>query len=102
MHYLSMCKKNVSWRWGFAVLAFGVGRALLLLLCGLPKYCYQPPVGSPLTKIAQVCTAALLNSNKALPAHPSMLYDVNIKGKKCSSHQHIEVHPLILMFFSAS
>ena len=70
-----------SWGWGYAIPTFGMGFALVLILSGRPWYRHQPPIGSPLTEVAQVFTAAILNAKKRVPADPSMLYDIDVRGK---------------------
>lgn len=49
---------RVGWTAGFSVLAGAVGLALGLFLAGVRRYRKQIPVGSPVTKMAQVFVAA--------------------------------------------
>ena len=48
----------MSWSAGFSVIAGSVGIAVLIFLIGIPRYRKQVPVGSPLTRVAQVIVAA--------------------------------------------
>lgn len=48
----------MSWLAGFSVIAGSVGIAVLIFLIGIPRYQKQVPVGSPLTRVAQVIVAA--------------------------------------------
>lgn len=49
----------MSWSIGFSIIAVSVGISIAIFLIGIPKYRKQVPVGSPLTRIAQVIVAAL-------------------------------------------
>ncbi|KAG0576798.1 hypothetical protein KC19_5G108500 [Ceratodon purpureus] len=79
-------QETVAWGWGYAVPAFGLGIAFVLFISGLPKYRHQPPTGSPLTEIAQVFTAAILNAKVDVPADPGMLHDAKVQGKRNVLH----------------
>lgn len=77
---------RVSWGWGYAVPAFGLALAIVVFLSGTTRYRNQPPSGSPLTQIAQVFTAAVWNGNVAVPADYTLLYEVDVKGKRNVLH----------------
>ena len=79
-------QETVAWGWGYAVPAFGLGIAFVLFISGLPKYRHQPPTGSPLTEVAQVFTAAILNAKVDVPADPGMLHDAKVQGKRNVLH----------------
>lgn len=49
----------MSWSLGFSIIAGSVVIAIVIFLIGIPKYRKQVPVGSPLTRVAQVIVAAL-------------------------------------------
>lgn len=49
---------NIGWGWGFAIPALVVAAALGVFLTGTSRYRREVPVGSPLTKVAQVIVAA--------------------------------------------
>ncbi|KAF3496216.1 hypothetical protein DY000_02056170 [Brassica cretica] len=55
---LIFIQERVSWLAGFSVIAGSVGIAVLIFLIGIPRYQKQVPVGSPLTRVAQVIVAA--------------------------------------------
>ncbi|CAH2064145.1 unnamed protein product [Thlaspi arvense] len=55
---LIFIQERVSWAVGFSVVAGSVGIGILIFLIGIPKYRKQVPVGSPLTRVAQVIVAA--------------------------------------------
>ncbi|KAI3697662.1 hypothetical protein L6452_30757 [Arctium lappa] len=50
---------NIGWGWGFGIPAVVVAVALLVFLVGKTTYRKEVPVGSPLTKVAQVMVAAV-------------------------------------------
>ncbi|XP_057814976.2 protein NRT1/ PTR FAMILY 5.4 isoform X2 [Cryptomeria japonica] len=52
---------NVSWGAGFGIVASASLISILIFLCGTPKYRHRVPVGSPITRIAQVLVAAFRN-----------------------------------------
>lgn len=49
---------NIGWGMSFGILAGVLAAAIILFLAGVKKYRRQVPVGSPLTRIAQVVVAA--------------------------------------------
>ncbi|KAA0034758.1 protein NRT1/ PTR FAMILY 5.4 [Cucumis melo var. makuwa] len=49
---------NIGWGLSFGILAGVLAAAIILFLAGVKKYRRQVPVGSPLTRIAQVVVAA--------------------------------------------
>ncbi|KAL0714391.1 hypothetical protein Bca4012_021370 [Brassica carinata] len=55
---LIFIQERVSWSAGFSVIAGSVGIAVVIFLIGIPRYRKQVPVGSPLTRVAQVIVAA--------------------------------------------
>ncbi|KAH7430326.1 hypothetical protein KP509_09G093500 [Ceratopteris richardii] len=61
---------NAGWGIGFAIPLAGMVASLLLLLCGMPLYRYEPPRGSPLTRILQVFVAAARHSGVRSPTQP--------------------------------
>lgn len=77
---------RVSWGWGYALPAFGLAMAILLLLCGVPRYRHQLPKGSPLTEVAQVFTAAFRNAKQDIPNDPFLLHDVTKEGQRIVLH----------------
>ncbi|CAE6076251.1 unnamed protein product [Arabidopsis arenosa] len=56
---LIFIQERVSWSLGFSIIAGTVVIAIVIFLIGIPKYRKQVPVGSPLTRVAQVIVAAL-------------------------------------------
>ncbi|XP_010504249.1 PREDICTED: protein NRT1/ PTR FAMILY 5.4 [Camelina sativa] len=57
---LIFIQERVSWSIGFSIIAGSVGIGITIFLIGIPKYRKQAvPVGSPLTRVAQVIVAAL-------------------------------------------
>ncbi|XP_038892997.1 protein NRT1/ PTR FAMILY 5.4 [Benincasa hispida] len=50
---------NIGWGLSFGILAGVLAAAIILFLAGVKKYRRQVPVGSPLTRIAQVVVAAV-------------------------------------------
>ncbi|KAK3157094.1 hypothetical protein QOZ80_2AG0116080 [Eleusine coracana subsp. coracana] len=85
---------NVSRRWGYGVCAVGILCGLAVFLAGTPKYRFKKLVGSPLTQVAAVATAAWSKRALPLPSDPDMLYDVgdvtaagnDVKGKQRLPH----------------
>ncbi|CAA7046160.1 unnamed protein product [Microthlaspi erraticum] len=55
---LIFIQERVSWSLGFSIIAGSVGIAIVVFLIGIPKYRKQIPVGSPITRLAQVFVAA--------------------------------------------
>ncbi|KAL5232048.1 hypothetical protein ABZP36_030824 [Zizania latifolia] len=80
---------NVGRRWGYGICAVGILAGLAVFLSGTRKYQFKKLVGSPLSQVAAVTTAAWSKRALPLPSDPDMLYDVDdaaaagedIKGK---------------------
>ncbi|EOA25405.1 hypothetical protein CARUB_v10018737mg, partial [Capsella rubella] len=67
---LIFIQERVSWSIGFSIIAGSVGIGITIFLIGIPKYRKQVPVGSPLTRIAQVIVAALKKWRLSSTRHP--------------------------------
>ncbi|MCO5569354.1 hypothetical protein L7F22_023066 [Adiantum nelumboides] len=80
---------NVSWTWGFGVPAAMMGVAIISFFSGTPLYRHQKPGGSPLTRIAQVFTAAFSKRSVSALPDPNLLYettDCSIQGSRKLEH----------------
>ncbi|KAI5017936.1 hypothetical protein ZWY2020_042824 [Hordeum vulgare] len=85
---------NIGRRWGYGICAVGILAGLGVFLCGTKMYRFKNLVGSPLTQVAAVTTAAWSKRALPLPSDPSMLYDVDdaaaagedLKGKQKLPH----------------
>ncbi|CAM8950451.1 unnamed protein product [Rhodiola kirilowii] len=60
---------NLGWVWGFGISTLAIFLAIPVFLAGSPIYKNKIPSGSPLTTIAKVIIAALVNS--CIPQSPS-------------------------------
>ncbi|VAH17975.1 unnamed protein product [Triticum turgidum subsp. durum] len=85
---------NIGRRWGYGICAVGILAGLGVFLCGTKMYRFKKLVGSPLTQVAAVTTAAWSKRTLPLPSDPSKLYDVDdaaaagedLKGKQKLPH----------------
>ncbi|KAL4562108.1 hypothetical protein LXL04_034302 [Taraxacum kok-saghyz] len=65
---------NIGWGWGFAIPAIVVAAALGVFLAGKNRYRLEAPVGSPITKVAQVIVAAARKRRLSLENDGSGMY----------------------------
>ncbi|KAD3337854.1 hypothetical protein E3N88_33375 [Mikania micrantha] len=71
---------NIGWGWGFAIPAVVVALALALFLSRKIAYRREVPVGSPLTKVAQVIVAAFRKRRLILDDGWSMCVEAQENG----------------------
>ncbi|XP_073012095.1 protein NRT1/ PTR FAMILY 6.3-like [Typha latifolia] len=67
-------------RWGYGACAVAIVAGLAIFLSGTRRYRFKKLVGSPLTQIAAVVTAAWRKRRLELPADPTLLYDVDVSA----------------------
>ncbi|TVU48699.1 hypothetical protein EJB05_08344 [Eragrostis curvula] len=80
--------------WGYGVCVAAILVGLVVFLAGTAKYRFKKLVGSPLTQIAAVTSAAWRKRAMPMPSDPAMLYDVHdaaaagedVKGKQKMPH----------------
>lgn len=66
---------NVGWGWGLGVPTIAMGLSIIAFVFGYPLYRNLDPVGSPFTRLVQVCVAAWKKrSLQASSSGPGMLY----------------------------
>ncbi|RRT37434.1 hypothetical protein B296_00052335 [Ensete ventricosum] len=68
---------NLGRRWGYGICAVAIMLGLVVFLSGTRRYRFKRLVGSPLTQVAVVVASAWRKRRLALPADPSMLYDLD-------------------------
>ncbi|CAL9113372.1 unnamed protein product, partial [Musa acuminata var. zebrina] len=68
---------NLGRPWGYGICAVAIVFGLVVLLSGTRRYRFKRLVGSPLTQVAVVVASAWRKRRLALPADPSMLYDLD-------------------------
>ncbi|KAI0520603.1 hypothetical protein KFK09_008079 [Dendrobium nobile] len=68
---------NVGRKWGYSICAAAILSGLAVFLAGTNRYRYKNLVGSPLTQIAAVFTAAFRKRNLQQPSDPSLLHDID-------------------------
>eukprot|EP00253_Pinus_taeda_P009956 PITA_09956 len=64
-----------SWGIGFGIPTVAMAISIPIFIYGTPLYRHQVPGGSPITRIAQVFVAAMLNRNKSLPSDTGMFHE---------------------------
>ncbi|KAH7290929.1 hypothetical protein KP509_30G069700 [Ceratopteris richardii] len=82
-------QNDVSWTLGFGIPAAMMGLAILSFFSGTVLYRHQKPGGSPLTRIAQVFSAALYKRKIKTLSDPSLLYETlacSIQGSRKLEH----------------
>ncbi len=83
---------HVSFGLGYGIPTAGLAIAILVFLSGTPWYRLQRVIqGSPLTQVAQVLTAAVLNFRVAVPTDPSLLHETDMQKqtKKNLKRRHL-------------
>ncbi|KAH9557241.1 hypothetical protein CY35_07G074900 [Sphagnum magellanicum] len=83
---------HVSFGLGYGIPTAGLAIAILIFLSGTPWYRLQRVIqGSPLTEVAQVLTAAVLNFRVAVPTDPSLLHETDMQKqtKKNPKRRHL-------------
>ncbi|URE38740.1 Nitrate transporter 1.1 [Musa troglodytarum] len=68
---------NLGRRWGYGICAVAIVFGLVVFLSRTRRYRFKRLVGSPLTQVAVVVASAWRKRRLALPADPSMLYDLD-------------------------
>ncbi|CAM6101350.1 unnamed protein product [Calypogeia fissa] len=70
---------TMGYTWGYGIPAFISAIATAAYLLGTPLYRNQKPTGSPLTRVAQVIVAAIINWNTKLPNDDDLLHEIDDK-----------------------
>ncbi|XP_024027406.1 protein NRT1/ PTR FAMILY 8.3-like isoform X2 [Morus notabilis] len=71
---------NVGWGPGFGVLALFVGIAIAGFISGTPRYRFQTPGESPITRMCQVLVASCRKWNLKVPSDGSVLFETREKS----------------------
>ncbi|MCO5606059.1 hypothetical protein L7F22_060246 [Adiantum nelumboides] len=87
--FLVYIQEYVSFALGFGLSIVLLFVGLSVALVGAPAYRFEVPVGSPLTRIAQVLVAAFGKRHQKLPTSPLGLYEVNEKEVSAPHIAHI-------------
>lgn len=74
--FLVWIQDNVGWGLGFGVSALFMGIAVVGFLFGTPRYRFQMPRGSPITRVFQVLVAACRKWNLKVPRDSSVLFEI--------------------------
>ncbi|GJN09388.1 hypothetical protein PR202_ga27391 [Eleusine coracana subsp. coracana] len=79
---------NLGRPWGYGICVVAIVTGLLVFLAGTTRYRFKKLVGSPLTQIANVTSAAWRKRAMPLPSDPADLYDGDddVKGKQKLPH----------------
>ncbi|KAK9052305.1 hypothetical protein SSX86_028934 [Deinandra increscens subsp. villosa] len=68
---------NLGRRWGYGIVACSIGFGFVIFLSGTRRYRFKKLVGSPLTQIASVFTAAWRRRHLEVPSDPCLLFNVD-------------------------
>lgn len=79
---------NIGWGWGIGVPTIAMAFSILGFVFGYPLYRHIYPVGSPFTRLIQVCVAAFKKRNLPMVSDPKLLYEneeldasISVSGK---------------------
>ncbi|KAH7516546.1 hypothetical protein FEM48_Zijuj10G0146500 [Ziziphus jujuba var. spinosa] len=65
---------NIGWGWGLGIPAMAMFLSIIAFIFGYPLYRNLDPVGSPFTRLVQVCVAAYKKRKLNMVSDPSLLY----------------------------
>jgi peptide/histidine transporter 3/4 len=77
---------RVGFGWGYGIPTVGLAIATAVLLLGTRTYRFKRPMGSPLTQIACVLTAAFHKYKVHVPEDPNQLHEVVTLEKRTLLH----------------
>ena len=79
---------NAGWGIGFCIPSLFMGLATVAFLFGTPRYRFQKPGGSPITRMCQVVVASFRKRNLDVPVDSSLLYETSdrIEGSRKLEH----------------
>lgn len=83
-------EENVGWGLGYGISALFVGIAIVIFFLGTPMYRFQKPVGSPLTRICQVISAALFKWKLEVPQDICLLFEREMKSSSIERSHRLE------------
>ncbi|XP_034690625.1 protein NRT1/ PTR FAMILY 3.1 [Vitis riparia] len=66
---------NVGWGWGLGIPTTAMFLSIITFVVGYPLYRNLDPVGSPFTRLLQVCVAASKKRNLRMVSDPNLLYE---------------------------
>ncbi|CAK8578266.1 unnamed protein product [Lathyrus sativus] len=83
-------EENVGWGLGYGISASFIGIAIVIFFLGTPVYRFQRPVGSPLTRICQVISAALFKWKLEVPPDICLLFEREMKNSSIERSHRLE------------
>ncbi|KAK6157661.1 hypothetical protein DH2020_011909 [Rehmannia glutinosa] len=66
---------NTGWGWGLGIPTIAMALSVIAFVFGYPLYRKLDPVGSPFTRLLQVCVAAYRKRKVGMVSDPKMLYE---------------------------
>lgn len=66
---------NIGWGWGLGIPTIAMFLSIIAFIIGYPLYRNLDPVGSPFTRLLQVCVAAYKKKKMTVVSDPSLLYN---------------------------
>ncbi|KAL2485507.1 Protein NRT1/PTR FAMILY 4.6 [Abeliophyllum distichum] len=83
---------NKDWYWAFLIGLVTAFIGFVVLALGKPFYCFPPLANSPVIRISQVITTAILNRNLSLPVNPDELYEIDDKERDPSEEKLLQTN----------
>ena len=85
---------NVGWGWGLGVPTMAMFFSVITFVVGYPLYRNLDPVGSPFTRLLQVCVAAFKKRHLRMVSDSNLLYQndeldapISVAGRLLHSHE---------------
>ncbi|KAI4364094.1 hypothetical protein MLD38_020231 [Melastoma candidum] len=75
---------------GYGIQTIGLGLAVVVFLGGAPFYRHRKPIGSSMTRMAQVLVAAFRKTDVEIPINPKELHELSIDEYANSGKRRIE------------
>lgn len=81
---------NAGWGIGFGIPSFFMGLATVTFFLGTPRYRFQKPGGSPVTRICQVLVASFRKRTLDVPVDSSLLYETSYESSAIEGTRKLE------------
>lgn len=75
---------------GYGIQTIGLALGVLVFLGGIPFYRHQKPVGSSMTRMAQVLVAAFRKKDVEIPSNPKELHELSLDEYATSGKRRID------------
>ncbi|KAK8954915.1 Peptide transporter PTR3-A [Platanthera zijinensis] len=93
---------NVGWTVGYILPTIGLAISVVIFLAGTKFYRHKKPIGSPLTRMAQVIFAAFRNRHVILPVNPKELHELGPEEYKKNGNFRIDHTPSLSILSKAA